>query len=153
MRWHPTTKRAPPARANNGGRRLANGRRSGLGNERLNLDVTGTTHRAYSHASNAVRNRKPPQKAPERKKGEEFDPDQWLKEQMALTAQMSQSYESNTGGSKKSGGGASGGGGGASGGYVPKQRKTQRARQKPRAQALGMNPMHMPRFEHGFAMS
>ena len=146
VRWHPATKRAPGKPLN--GRKHVNGRRSGLGNERLNLDVTGTTHRAYSSASNAVRNRKPPQKPPERKKGEEFDPDQWLKEQMALTTEMAQKYEANSGG----GGKKSGASGGASGGgYVPKQRKTQRARQKPRQQGLGINPMH--RFEHGFAIS
>ena len=83
------------------------------------------THRAYADAKDAVRHRKPPQKPPEAK--EKFDHEKWAREQMALTNQMNALY--NTKPPKPAAGEA----------YVPKQRKTQRAKQKPRTQgSLGI---------------
>lgn len=138
--FHPATKRAGPKYT------LARPRvKRGL-HGTIDLDVTGQTHRAYSNASNAVRNRKPPQKPPERKKGEEFSHDAWLAAQMALTADMNAKYEANTPSktSKKAGAGDEP--------YVPKQRKTQRAKQKPRPSAMGLRPGFdyalERRFEH-----
>ena len=90
--FHPATKRGGPKHTGATRSRVKRGLYGSV-----DLDVTGQTHRAYSNASNAVRNRKPPQKPPERKKGEEQTHEQWLAAQMALTAEMSAKYEPNAG--------------------------------------------------------
>ena len=128
-RFHPSTKRGPttkPGSAAKGGfMKPTQASKGGGGGRRgrrpapvvIDLDVVGQTHRAYSDAKDAVRNRKPPQKPPERK--EPFDQEAWTKAQMELTNDLNKTY--NTKPPKQS-----------TGGYVPKPRKTQRAVQKPR---------------------
>ena len=96
----------------------------------IDLDVKGTTHRAYSDAKEAVRNRKPPQKAPEDKT---FDAKKWAKEQTALTSDLSNMYDKYKAKPKTNRN--------AKGEYVPKQRKTQRAVQKPQRGSQVANPM------------
>ena len=92
----------------------------------VDLDVVGTTHRAYTDAKDAVRYRKAPKK-PEQAK-EPFDQAKWLAEQQALTDSMSAMYfvDNNTSKALPKQGRAK------SAEYVPKVRKTQRAVQKPR---------------------
>ena len=83
------------------------------------LDVVGMTHRAYTDAKDAVRNRKKPEKpqAPIN----QFDQEKWEWEQIALTNELNETYKVEPKKPKDT-----------KEPFVPKQRKTQRAVQKPR---------------------
>jgi len=125
--FHPATKRTSRAsrpHAAGGGKR---GRAKPVA---IDLDVVGQTHRAYSDAKEAVRNRKPPQKPPEVKDKEPFDQERWLREQMALTSDLNARYNTPPPKPPKPPKPEKGEP------YVPKPRKTQRAKQKPRGRAV-----------------
>ena len=115
--FHPNTKRTTRAP-----RALAGGRRGRPKPVVIDLDVVGTTHRAYTDAKDAVRNRKKPQKPPEDLKN--FDADKWSKEAEAFTSDLSNMYDKYKAKPKTTRD--------AKGAYVPKARKTQRAKQKPK---------------------
>ena len=120
VRFHSTAKRAnskhPRSTLMSGG---PNG--GGMG---INLDIKGETHRAYSNARNAVVNRAKPDGPP----AEVLDKEKWEAEQTALTGVMMAAY-GQAGGNGKSRGSKSKR---TARGYVPKPRKTQRAKQKSR---------------------
>lgn len=144
MRFHPKTKRGDGPRRNH----VPGGGRHTRAPKHISLEVTGTTHRAYSNASNAVRYRKKPQGPPVRK--EKFNHDRWLQEQMRLSAEMNSMYSPPKPKKEEA----------KPGEYVPKARKTQRAprktqqeRRQLKARPLAPEPKTLKGFgfAHGFA--
>lgn len=131
VRWHPTTKRGVPPRRNASAAAGVQARRRKPAH--IDLDVVGQTHRAYSEANDAVRHRKPPQKPKVDKNREPFDQEKWMREQMALTNAMNARYSVQR----------------PTGEYLPKARKTQRAKQKPRQTVDAIGLRDLGRFSHG----
>ena len=112
--WHPNTRRGNARHGAAAGKRAAS-RSSKVAAHAIDLDIVGTTHRAYADAKDAVRNRKKPAPPPP-KADTPFDKDKWAAEQAALTRELNLLYKPKP----------------AAGEYVPKPRKTQRAKQRPR---------------------